>query len=257
MSPRNMHTFATTTTEAIPVRVLADAALPVDRAGFERVCWRAANVCAEIVYAAFAGELAEAVAATRAGGVPVLLVPGRHADAPALQEAALDGLGSPIVWLDLAAALAPRAAYLDPARIVSIRGRGLEGVAWAVRSLRARAALAPVAHRYGGGAEHVGDLRLPEGAPPPWPVCVLLHGGGWRERWERDLMDGLAVDLTRHGYATWNLEYRRVGPSGGGWPASFVDVAAGIDHLAELAGEHPLDLERVAAIGHSAGGHLA
>ena len=54
----------------------------------------------------------------------------------------------------------------------------------------------------------------------------------------------------------WNLEYRRIGwRSRGGWPATFEDVAAGIDALGE-AGER-LDLDRVVAIGHSAGGHLA
>ena len=126
-----------------------------------------------------------------------------------------------------------------------------------MRSVAARAARPPLTVGYGDGPEHVGDLRLPDRHDDPAPVCVLLHGGGWRERWERDLMDGLAIDLTDHGYATWNLEFRRVGPSGGGWPGTFVDVAAGIDHLAELATEHRLDLNRVALIGHSAGAHLA
>ena len=64
------------------------------------------------------------------------------------------------------------------------------------------------------------------------------------------------ADLAGRGWAVWNLEYRRVGRySGGGWPATFEDVAAGIDHLARL--DEPLDLDRVVAIGHSAGGHLA
>ena len=54
----------------------------------------------------------------------------------------------------------------------------------------------------------------------------------------------------------WNLEYRRLGwRSRGGWPATFEDVAAGIDRLGSL--EEPLDSARVVAIGHSAGGHLA
>jgi acetyl esterase/lipase len=43
--------------------------------------------------------------------------------------------------------------------------------------------------------------------------------------------------------------------SRGGWPATFEDVAAGIDQLGRL--DAPLDLARVVAIGHSAGGHLA
>jgi acetyl esterase/lipase len=67
-------------------------------------------------------------------------------------------------------------------------------------------------------------------------------------------MTGLCEDLARHGLAAWNLEYRRVG-NGGGWPETFLDVAAGVDHLADI--DAPLDLDRVGAVGHSAGGHLA
>ena len=109
---------------------------------------------------------------------------------------------------------------------------------------------------YGPDPSQVGDLRLPERQGLA-PVVVLLHGGFWRERSKRDLMDDLARDLTDRGYATWNLEYRRVGSSGGGWPETALDVAAGIDHLAALAGTHGLDLSRVVVLGHSAGGHLA
>ncbi len=87
-------------------------------------------------------------------------------------------------------------------------------------------------------------------------MAVLLHGGFWRDRYGRGLMEALCADLASRGWAAWNLEYRRLG-SGGGWPATFADVALGIDRLAGLAGEAPLDLGRVAAVGHSAGGHLA
>ncbi len=62
----------------------------------------------------------------------------------------------------------------------------------------------------------------------------------------------MAQDLAGRGYVVWNLEYRRVG-AGGGWPATFADVAAGIDALTTL----DVDTSRVVAIGHSAGGQLA
>jgi acetyl esterase/lipase len=69
-------------------------------------------------------------------------------------------------------------------------------------------------------------------------------------------MHPLCRDLAGRGWAAWNLEYRRLGRlSGGGWPRTLDDVAAGIDHLADVLA--PLDLSRVVAIGHSAGGHLA
>jgi acetyl esterase/lipase len=83
---------------------------------------------------------------------------------------------------------------------------------------------------------------------------VLLHGGFWRVGWDRTLMTPLGRDLADRGFAAWNVEYRRVGESGGGWPGTFLDVAAAVDHLAEI---ESVDSTRVIACGHSAGGHLA
>ncbi len=107
--------------------------------------------------------------------------------------------------------------------------------------------------RYAGNVEAMADLSLPDGGRAPATV-VLIHGGFWRAPYRRDLMTPLARDLTAHGYATWNIEYRRVGGSGG-WPETFLDVAAAVDGLADV--DAPVDLERVAVLGHSAGGHLA
>ena len=87
-------------------------------------------------------------------------------------------------------------------------------------------------------------------------MAVLLHGGFWRARYGLRLEDRLVADLAGRGWAVWNLEYRRLGfRSRGGWPATFEDVAAGIDQLGRLA--EPLDQALVVGIGHSAGGHLA
>lgn len=83
---------------------------------------------------------------------------------------------------------------------------------------------------------------------------MLLHGGFWGAGWDRTLMTPLAVDLARRGLAAWNVEYRRVGQEGGGWPGTFEDVAAAVDRLAEI---EDVDAGRVATCGHSAGGHLA
>ena len=111
-------------------------------------------------------------------------------------------------------------------------------------------------HSYGELRDQFGELTRPDSGSDPWPVAVLIHGGFWRERYSLRLEDRLVADLAGRGWAVWNLEYRRVGRrSRGGWPATFEDVAAGIDHLADL--DEPLDLDRVIAIGHSAGGHLA
>lgn len=98
----------------------------------------------------------------------------------------------------------------------------------------------------------VGDLVLPE-APGPHPVVVVLHGGFWQAMYGRRLMNRLSAGLAGAGFAAWNLEYRRVG-AGGGWPATFLDVAAGVDAVARLPG---VDAGRVTTLGHSAGGQLS
>src|SRR6476469_7509025 len=91
-------------------------------------------------------------------------------------------------------------------------------------------------HSYGSGPSQVAELFLPRGTGP-FAVAIVVHGGYWKSQYDRSLMEGLCVDLAAPGLAAWNLEYRRVGGAGG-WPETFLDVAEGIDHLAELHFEH-------------------
>jgi acetyl esterase/lipase len=112
---------------------------------------------------------------------------------------------------------------------------------------------------YGKDPNQFGELRMPKGnqVKLPYPVAVILHGGCWMAEYGLGYMGHVSADLTAHGFATWNLEYRRIGHAGGGWPGSLEDVRAGVQHLSKLAKEYALDLQRVVVIGHSAGGHLA
>lgn len=148
-----------------------------------------------------------------------------------------------------------RTSVISPACNYMIRGRGVDGYRFALDYLVNRTVMTPATAHYGSSDDQVGDLLVPSGAGPH-PVAVLIHGGFWRDRWTRDIMEGLANDLHGRGWATWNLEYHRVG-TGGGWPLTLEDVGTGIDHLAHLAEGNNLDLARVVAIGHSAGGQLA
>jgi acetyl esterase/lipase len=115
--------------------------------------------------------------------------------------------------------------------------------------------MGPQVVRYGPDADQFAELSLPAGTTARAPVAVLIHGGYWRKRYGLEYMRPLAEDLCRRGYAAWNLEYRRIGGPGGGWPGTFEDIGAGIDALSDVDG--PLDRARIAVIGHSAGGHLA
>ncbi len=110
---------------------------------------------------------------------------------------------------------------------------------------------------YGADPLQFGELWLPQGRGPH-PVAVLIHGGCWRADLPGlELMDYMAADLRDRGYAVWNIEYRRIGHPGGGYPGTFQDVAGGLDHLRAIAPQYRLNLRRVVVSGHSAGGHLA
>ena len=111
-------------------------------------------------------------------------------------------------------------------------------------------------HRYGPSRQNRADLHVPR-ADGTHPVVVLLHGGYWRATYGKIVMKPLAADLVRRGYATWNIEYRRIGRrQGGGYPQTFDDVRAALRQLADL-GDDRLDLDDVTLVGHSAGGQLA
>ncbi len=109
--------------------------------------------------------------------------------------------------------------------------------------------------RYADHDSGTGEWWVPPGSPAgTLPTVVLVHGGYWRNGYDRSLEDALAADLAGRGFLVWNLDYR---PSSTTFPATFEDVAAGYDHL--LAGSHAdrVDRQRVAVAGHSAGGQLA
>ena len=109
---------------------------------------------------------------------------------------------------------------------------------------------------YGADSLQFGELFLAKHVRPA-PVVVLIHGGCWLASYDRRHIRSLAAAIAAEGITVWNLEYRRVGNPGGGWPGSFDDIAAGTDYVRRLAGAYDLDTNRVIVAGHSAGGHFA
>jgi acetyl esterase/lipase len=117
---------------------------------------------------------------------------------------------------------------------------------------------------YGADENQFIDLRLPH-AKGPHALAIAIHGGYWRARYDLGYMGHLCAALTAKGIATANLEYRRVGNAGGGWPGTFADVRAAYQFLLQLpknnlstknARLYEFDLRRIVVIGHSAGGQL-
>jgi acetyl esterase/lipase len=117
---------------------------------------------------------------------------------------------------------------------------------------------------YGKSPLQFGELRLPSGTGL-FPVAILVHGGCWAAKLGNlpetvtsfELLRPIAAALATAGIATWNVEYRRLGNEGGGWPGTYLDLSRATDYLRELAPRYHLDLKHAIAVGHSSGGQLA
>ena len=109
---------------------------------------------------------------------------------------------------------------------------------------------------YGPAPSQYAELFVPQGTGP-FPVAVLVHGGCWTSKFGGiTQFRNMAGALAARGIAVWNVEYRRVDEEGGGYPGMYLDMHAALDLLAANASAHKLDLERIVAVGHSAGGQL-
>ena len=111
--------------------------------------------------------------------------------------------------------------------------------------------------KYGNLEKQRGFLRW-VGESEKQPLVVIIHGGCWVSAIaDYQFMEPFASALSEAGYSSYNLEYRSLGDSGGGYPGTFEDIINGINYLVELSKSYPIDLNKVIITGHSAGGHLA
>jgi 3-dehydroquinate dehydratase-2 len=145
-----------------------------------------------------------------------------------------------------------RVSVTASAAMRTISGRGAGGYLDAINLLRASLVSPPTTVAYGDDDDQIMDVRHPTDAA--MGVIGLLHGGFWRTKWERDIMDPLAVALSERGWTTANIEYRR-GP--GSFGTSTSDVAAAVEFLRSHAESLGIEPRRPVLLGHSAGGYLA
>jgi acetyl esterase/lipase len=111
--------------------------------------------------------------------------------------------------------------------------------------------------RYGRDPLHFAELRVPV-ARGPFPFLFVIHGGFWQSTYDLKHIGHLCEALTSKGVVTCNLEYRRLGDPGGGWPGTFQDVTLATDQILEkMSSNARVDVGRTGVLGHSAGGHLA
>lgn len=122
--------------------------------------------------------------------------------------------------------------------------------------LSSAAPKADVRVAYGNDANQFVDLRMAHGKGPH-AAAVCIHGGYWRAKYDLGYLGHLCAGLTARGITTANVEYRRVGNAGGGWPGTFADIRAAYQFVTQNAGRYGIDAKRVIVVGHSAGGQLA
>jgi acetyl esterase/lipase len=108
---------------------------------------------------------------------------------------------------------------------------------------------------YGADTNQFLEVRLPR-TKAPHTVLLNIHGGYWRAKYSLANAGHLCEALRAAGVATFNLEYRRVGNTGGGWPGTFEDIRSAYRFLQQDS-RFQLDLDRLVVMGHSAGAQLA
>src|SRR5437868_5940158 len=113
--------------------------------------------------------------------------------------------------------------------------------------------------KYDEGPQQFGDLRLAKRSSnaPADAGLMMVHGGFWRAKYDLAHAGHLCAALAKAGITTFNIEYRRVGDAGGGWPGSFEDVQRAFRFFRGQAKRLHLLPAKIGVIGHSAGGQLA
>jgi acetyl esterase len=97
------------------------------------------------------------------------------------------------------------------------------------------------------------DAFTPAGAGP-FPICILVHGGGWMKGDKLNNFRTLLGPLGEAGFAWFSINYR-LAPRHR-YPACVEDVETAIRWVKTHAAEFKGDAKRITLVGESAGGHL-
>lgn len=98
------------------------------------------------------------------------------------------------------------------------------------------------------------DIARPKNGQQDLPCVLLIHGGGWAHGSRQDMHDEL-MRLASKGYVTASVSYR-LAPQHK-FPAAFDDCRSAVRFLRANAPQWGMDPDRMAAVGFSAGAHLA
>ncbi|WP_434309433.1 alpha/beta hydrolase fold domain-containing protein [Hominifimenecus sp. rT4P-3] len=98
------------------------------------------------------------------------------------------------------------------------------------------------------------DIFLPEDGAGPYPLVVVVHGGGWISGGRREACISSMFKIVSQGYAVATVDYR-LAPDGQ-WPLQVHDVKAAIRFLRAHREKYRLNTERIVLWGNSAGAYL-
>jgi acetyl esterase/lipase len=103
------------------------------------------------------------------------------------------------------------------------------------------------------------DLYLPNSPSPPggWPVLIAIHGGGWKRLSKTGYGARIARTFVPSGSVVVAPDYALSAPRRASWPTNLEDLQGVVSWVRTSAGALNIDPNRVAAIGESAGAHLA
>ena len=99
------------------------------------------------------------------------------------------------------------------------------------------------------------DLFLPDSGDGPFPLIVLVHGGGWCSGSKRGTTMECAFRCLSQGFALASIAYRFATDKP--LPAMVHDVKAAIRYLRAHESELHLAADRIVIWGNSSGGHVA
>ena len=97
------------------------------------------------------------------------------------------------------------------------------------------------------------DLHIPDGSGP-FPVAILVHGGGFDQGSKSTNVRPLFEPLEKAGFAWFSIDYR-LAPEVQ-FPQAISDVYSAIRWVRANAAKYHVDTSRIALIGESAGGLL-
>jgi alpha-L-fucosidase 2 len=97
------------------------------------------------------------------------------------------------------------------------------------------------------------DASVPDGTGP-FPVVIVVHGGGWSSGDKETDLTPILKPLADGHFAWFSIDYR-LAPANR-WPACYDDIRTAIRWVKAHAGDYRGDPQRIALLGYSAGGQI-